>query len=442
MSQQRAQVWSVGQLTTRIKQILEAQSWEFWIRGEISNLRGSPRGHSYFTLKDEYAQLSCVAFSGRAHAFQASLLEGRQVLAWGQISVYPQRGNYQLVVQHMMDDGVGRIQQEFERLRQQLTAEGLFAQEKKQPLPRVPRTVAFLTSATGAVIQDFTSNLHGRGWKGKILLIPAVVQGADAPANLREGLELAKGIHGLELLVIGRGGGSLEDLSCFNDEQLVRDVAAFPLPIISAVGHETDTVLTDFAADVRAETPTAAAALILNDYLDFQQRVQRVRNSFAQLFRHHLRQHQTEVLHLRQRLQAFRPDKVLEEREQYVDDLNYRLGLAIERCLQDKVSSVRENVHRLSNAATQSQVPAKESQYLRSFDRLQGLAMAQFENFRARVREAKGRLGAASLPETLARGYSITSKADGTIVRNASSLASGDRLHTRFPDGTAVSVVE
>lgn len=442
MSQQRAQVWSVGQLTTRIKQILDAQSWEFWIRGEISNLRGSPRGHYYFTLKDEYAQLSCVAFAGRTHAFQGSLQEGRQVLAWGQVSVYPQRGNYQLVVQHMMDDGVGRIQQEFERLRQQLTAEGLFAPERKKPLPRVPSTVAFLTSATGAVIQDFISNLHGRGWNGKILLIPAVVQGAEAPGNLREGLALAEKVPGLELLVIGRGGGSLEDLSCFNDEQLVRDVAAFPLPIISAVGHETDTVLTDFAADVRAETPTAAAALILNDYLDFQQRVQRAGNALGQLFLHHLRQHQTQIHHLRQRLQAFRPSKVLEEREQYVDDLTYRLDMAIRRQLQDKTASVREFVHRLDNAATQSQVPAKENQYLRAFDKLQSHVLAGVENFNARVREANGRLGAASLPQTLARGYSITTKEDGAVVSKAGALVTGDRLHTRFSDGTAISIVE
>ena len=442
MSQQKAQVWSVGQLTARIKQLLEGQSWEFWIRGEISNLRGSPRGHFYFTLKDEHAQLSCVAFAGRAPAFHASLQEGRQVLAWGQVSVYPQRGNYQLVVQHMMDDGVGKLQQEFERLRQQLSAEGLFSKERKKPLPKVPSTVAFLTSPTGAAIQDFISNLHGRGWRGRILVIPALVQGAEAPSSLRAGLSLAKEIPGLELLVIGRGGGSLEDLSCFNDEHLVRDVAAFPIPIISAVGHETDTVLTDFAADVRAETPTAAATLVLNSYLDFLQRTQRASNSLLHLLRHHYRQHMTGLLHIRQRLNAFRPAKVLQEREQYVDDLAHRLRLAMARCLQGKVASSREIVHRLTIAATQSQLPAKEGRYLRAFEKLRSLVLSKTEACGVRVREVSGRLGAASLPQTLARGYSITAKEDGNVVRNPKGLSAGDLLRTRFADGSVQSRVE
>ena len=442
MSQESAPVWSVAQVTRWIKQLLEAQNWQFWIKGEISNLRGSARGHYYFTLKDEQAQLSCVAFSGNAANFASCIQEGRQVLAWGDISVYEQRGNYQLIVRHMMDDGVGRIQQEFERLRKQLTQEGLFDVERKKPMPRVPQTVGFLTSETGAVIQDFISNLHGRGWNGKILLLPAVVQGLEAPGSLLAGLELAQEIPRLELLVIGRGGGSLEDLACFNDEQLVRAVADFPLPIISAVGHETDTVLTDFAADVRAETPTAAASLILNDFLEFQQRTQQATQSLHQRIDHFIDQQNSHLHHLRQRLNAFRPAKVLEERDQYLDDLVGRLSLAVERNLQDASSRLRDACQQLTYAATHTQIPTRNRQYLHVYDKIQTYVHNALHNLQDRVTDASERLNSASLPQTLARGYSITTDPKGDVVRSAKSLKSGDLIHHRFADGSVDSKVQ
>lgn len=442
MSEESAPVWSVAQVTRWIKQLLEAQNWQFWIKGEISNLRGSARGHYYFTLKDKQAQLPCVAFSGNAANFERSIQEGRQVLAWGDISVYEQRGNYQLIVRHMMDDGVGRIQQEFERLRKQLTEEGLFDAERKKPLPRVPQTVGFVTSETGAVIQDFISNLHGRGWNGKILLIPAVVQGLDAPGSLRAGLNLAQEIPELELLVIGRGGGSLEDLACFNDERLVREVADFPIPIISAVGHETDTVLTDFAADVRAETPTAAAALILSDYLEFQQRTQQAAQSLQQWLDYFTEQQHSHLHHLRQRLNAFRPAKVLEEREQYLDDLIGRLSLAVARNLQDASTQLRDVSQQLTYAATHTQIPTRKSQYLHAYDKMETLVHNALHSLQDRVTDASERLNSASLPQTLARGYSITTDAKGDVVRTAKSLKPGDILHNRFADGSVDSKVQ
>jgi exodeoxyribonuclease VII large subunit len=442
MSQNAAPVWTVAQLTRWIKQLLETQNWQIWIKGEISNLRATARGHVYFTLKDEQAQLSCVAFSGNAGSFTQSLQEGRQVLAWGEISVYEQRGNYQLIVRHMMDDGVGKIQQEFERLRKQLTEEGLFKAERKKPLPRVPKTVGFLTSETGAAIHDFISNLHGRGWRGRILLIPAVVQGVDAPASLRSGLQLAKRIEDLELLVIGRGGGSLEDLSCFNNEQLVRDVAAFPKPIISAVGHETDTVLTDFAADIRAETPTAAAAIILNDYLEYQQRALSGVQELQYWMDHHLHQMEIQLKHNQQRLQVFRPSRLIEEREQYLDDLLNRLRVGAQRNFLDLSDRIREYRQRLITGAAYSQLTLHKSRSLHLFEKLQTLVFNQFELLKNRTIEAQERLSSASLPQTLARGYSITTNASGKVVRSAKDLKSGDSIQNRFPDGSVDSIVQ
>ncbi len=442
MSQDSAPVWTVGQLTRWIKQLLEAQNWQIWIKGEISNLRTTARGHAYFTLKDENAQLSCVAFSGNAGSFASSLQEGRQVLAWGEISVYEQRGNYQLIVRHMMDDGVGRIQQEFERLRKQLTAEGLFDKDRKKPLPRVPQTVAFLTSETGAAIQDFISNLHGRGWRGKILLIPAVVQGVEAPASLLAGLEIAKEIKDLELLVLGRGGGSLEDLACFNDENLVRAVADFPIPVISAVGHETDTVLTDFAADIRAETPTAAASIILNDFLEFEQRAQSATQALQYWMEHHLQQSEIQLQHARQRLHVFRPSKILEEREQYVDDLSSRLATSVQRNFLDTSKRVQDTFQRLNTLATFSQLSERKSKSLHLFDKVQTLILNKIELLKNRTNEAQERLNSASLPKTLARGYSITMNSSGEVIRSSEQLKTGEQIHSRFSDGSVDSTVE
>ena len=442
MTQESAPVWTVGQLTRWIKQLLEAQNWQIWIKGEISNLRATARGHVYFTLKDENAQLSCVAFSGNAGNFAGNLQDGRQVLAWGEISVYEQRGNYQLIVRHMMDDGVGRIQQEFERLRKQLTAEGLFHADRKKTLPRVPRTVAFLTSETGAAIQDFISNLHGKGWRGRILLIPAIVQGVEAPASLRAGLALAKEVDDLELLVIGRGGGSLEDLACFNDEQLVREVAHFPVPVISAVGHETDTVLTDFAADIRAETPTAAAAIILNDYLEFEQRAQGSTQALQYWMEHHLQQMDIQLRHVRQRLQVFRPSRILEEREQYVDDLTNRLSTSVLRNYRDTCKRVQDAFHRLNTGATLSQISERNSKSLHLYDKIQTLFLNKLELLKNRTNEAQERLNSASLPETLARGYSITMNEQGQVIRSTQQLKSGAQIVSRFSDGSVHSTVQ
>ena len=439
MTQESAPVWTVGQLTRWIKQLLEAQNWQIWIKGEISNLRATARGHVYFTLKDNNAQLSCVAFSANAGNFASNLQDGRQVLAWGEISVYEQRGNYQLIVRHMMDDGVGRIQQEFERLRKQLTAEGVFDADRKKTLPRVPQTVAFITSETGAAIQDFISNLHGRGWRGKILLIPAIVQGVDAPASLRAGLEMAKEVEDLELVVIGRGGGSLEDLACFNDEQLVRDVADLDIPVISAVGHETDTVLTDFAADIRAETPTAAAAIILNDYLEFEQRATAAIQALQYWMEHHLQQLDIQLRHVRQRLQVFRPSKILEEREQYVDDLAYRLSTSVQRNFNDTCKRVRDAFLRLNTVATLSQISERKSKSLHLFDKVETRFQNKLEILKNRTNEAQERLNSASLPETLARGYSITMNTEGQVIRSAKEVKSGDQIVSRFSDGSVES---
>ena len=436
------QILTVTQLTRQIKQLLQQQVGTCWIRGEISNLRSVASGHHYFTLKDSDAQLSAVAFRGNAGGFLPVLQEGRQVLAFGDVTVYEARGNYQLIVRQMMDDGVGRIQQEFERLKRKLSAEGLFDKDRKQTLPPVPARIAFLTSPTGAAIQDFRSNLLDKGWTGEIYVIPAIVQGADAPSSLLAGLAVAEEIPGLELLVLGRGGGSLEDLACFNDEKLVRAVADFPLPIISAVGHEIDFVLTDFAADFRAETPTSAASQIFQSFLDFQQRTQNAYNRLLQITGQEISARWREHHHLLQRLHSLRPQRLIESSAQRLDEMTARFLSIFQRSVQDKQRHLQEGFRQLCHYSPAGILPLLQARVQHASDRLNIKVTHQFESYYNQFDALKTRLETASLSRTLARGFSIAMNAEGMVVTRASSLAPGDLLCTRFIDGEVTSRME
>src|SRR4051812_1800270 len=253
---------SVTEFTRRVKVVLESQVRPGWVRGEVSNLRLQASGHVYFSLKDAGAQLSAVMFRGDAARQDVKLRDGAQVLVYGEISVYEARGNYQLIVRAVLEDGVGRLQKEFEALKRRLADEGLFGAENKIAIPAMPRTVGFITSATGAAVQDFSRILIRRGLRGRVIILSTKVQGEGSAAEMVEMLAQAEALGIFDLLVIGRGGGSLEDLWAFNEEPLVRAVAACVVPIISAVGHEIDFTLCDLAADGRAGTPGAAGGLI------------------------------------------------------------------------------------------------------------------------------------------------------------------------------------
>src|SRR6478735_4457457 len=270
-----SRVQTVTEFTRRVKDLLKGGLPPGWVRGEVSNLRAQASGHVYFSLKDAGAQLACVLFRGDAARQSVKLRDGLQVVAYGEVDVYEARGQYQFIVRALIDDGAGRLQQELERLKQQLAAEGLFAPENKMPLPLRPRTVGFITSGTGAAVQDFIRILTRRGWTGRLVVLPARVQGEGAAAELAAMIRTAEALAIFDLIVIGRGGGSIEDLWAFNEEPLVRAVAVCGVPIISAVGHEIDFTLCDFAADVRAETPSAAAELISSNYLAMVERVTR-----------------------------------------------------------------------------------------------------------------------------------------------------------------------
>jgi len=410
-----AGVISVGEFTRRVKTLLEEGLPAGWVRGEVSNLKQQSSGHVYFSLKDAAATLSAVLFRGDAARQSVALRDGLQVVVYGQVSVYEPRGQYQLIVRAVVEDGVGRLQREFEALKRRLTDEGLFAPERKRPLPPMPRTIGFITSPTGAAVQDFIQILRRRGWRGRLVILPAKVQGEGAAAEMVTMLRAAEELGIFDLLVIGRGGGSLEDLWAFNEEPLVRAVAACGIPIISAVGHEIDVTLCDFAADLRAETPSAAAELISSRFVACAERVARAADLLHREVDARAEAARRRLEHAASRLRLLTPSALVERGYLRIDDQRNRLEAALHR-------SVRERRHALARVAADLVRVSPEMRVRLESQRLLGLWK---------------RLEAASPVSVLNRGFVILRDDAGRPVMRRESLASGTHVSAEFADGRA-----
>ena len=406
-------VETVSKFTRRVKTLLETGVNAGWIQGEVSNLRRQSSGHTYFVLKDAGAQLSCVLFRGDGDRQTVKLQDGQQVLLAGRISVYEARGQYQLIVRSIKEDGVGRLQREFEALKLRLAEEGLFDQAAKKSLPSLALKVGFVTSPTGAAVQDFARIMLRRGWRGKLTVIPAKVQGVGAAAEIASMIEWAVERGKFDVLVVGRGGGSLEDLWAFNEERLVRAVAACPIPVISAVGHEIDFTLSDFAADVRAETPSGAAELISSSYAKIRDRVEVARDGLVDSVAISLRNTRTTVGGLRDRLRLLRPRAQIEQGWLRRDELATRLrtGLA---------SSMERSRHQLSRvqAAMAAQFPGRR---------------IEFESHR--LLSLWKRLQSVSPQATRNRGFVVMRDAQGRPVLKRTEIIDSDEYEAEFADG-------
>ncbi len=410
-----ARAVSVSEFTRRVKQLLEGGLQPTWIRGEVSNLRAQASGHVYFSLKDAGAQLSAVLFRGDALRQTVKLRDGLQVIVYGEVSVYEARGQYQLIVRVVVDDGVGRLQREFEALKARLAAEGLFAAERKKPIPAMPRTVGFITSPTGAAVQDFARIIMRRGWRGRIVVLPAKVQGEGAAADLVAMLGLAAEMGIFDLLVIGRGGGSLEDLWAFNEEPLVRAVAACGIPTISAVGHEIDFTLCDFAADLRAETPSAAAELITSEFVGCVERVRAADEVMGGIVGTALQRAAAALDHARSRLRLLTPAAQIGQGFQRVDELNNRLAAALRHAVQLRRQEYGEARARLAQVSPETRVQLASHQLLSLWKRLQ----------------------AASPVSVLNRGFVLMRDEAGRPVTRRAAVTPGQALAAEFADGTA-----
>lgn len=426
------EVLTVSQLNQRARHLLEDVFPQVWVEGEISNLARPASGHLYFTLKDSQAQVRCALFRQNALKVRQALRDGLAVKVRGKVSLFEGRGDYQMIADAVEPAGDGALRLAFEALKEKLAGEGLFATERKRPLPAHPQRVGIVTSPTGAVIRDIISVFRRRAPQVSLTLVPTAVQGREATAQIVRALALADA-QGFDALILARGGGSLEDLWCFNEEAVARAVAACKTPIVSAVGHETDVSISDFVADVRAPTPSAAAELLAPDSSGLRQRLEslerRLQLRMRQLIAHqHLR-----LDGLTRRLRH--PGERLRQQAQRLDDLEMRLQRALDRQLSQR----RERLARLETRLA-AQHPGRALGLLRQ--RLDALAArlprAMRETLGTRRLELQSQvqtLHAFSPLATLGRGYSILLDERGQAIRSASQTQPGQRLKARLGEG-------
>ncbi|MBP8173061.1 MAG: exodeoxyribonuclease VII large subunit [Aeromonadaceae bacterium] len=428
-------VFTVSHLNSTVRILLEQEMGLVWLTGEISNLVMHSSGHWYFSLKDPGAQVRCAMFRGNNRRVAFRPQSGQQVLVQARLSLYEPRGEYQLVIESMQPGGDGLLQLQLEQLRQKLQAEGLFDLERKRPLPASPRTIGIITSPTGAAIHDLLTVLARRAPALKVILYPAQVQGEQAAEQLCRALMSANQRAECDLLIIGRGGGAREDLWCFNDERLVRCIAQSKLPVISAVGHESDVTLSDLVADLRAPTPSAAAELASPD-----QRQQMV--SLKQL-QHRLKtgwqryeQHQRHRLGLtQQKLRHLHPERRLQQQQQRLDELCSRLQQKAQQALLQRQHGLDSLEHKLQRYSPSLKID-------REHHRLKVCETALRQALRDQMKESQqsyhllmARLDAMSPLKVLARGYSITSRDNGEILHATTQVSIGEKVITRLTDG-------
>ena len=457
--EQTRRVFSVTELTAQIRRLLEKELVGVRVTGEITNLRVQSSGHIYFTLKDAGAQLSCVVFRSEAQVNRALLQEGRKVVLEGQISVYEPRGQYQLRVISAELQGLGALQAAFERLKQKLKTEGLFAQERKRPLPRYPQRIGLVTSPSGAAIRDVLHVVQRRNPALKIILAACRVQGQGAAQEIAAGIRLlnefnrarsttpSPGLRAdsryLDLIVVTRGGGSLEDLWAFNEEVVARAIFESDLPIVSAVGHEIDFTISDFVADLRAATPSAAAELITEGVYSSCQFIAAVNQRIAELAKYKLTAKSQQQNRTAQRLARQHPRRRLNDLLQHLDDLRLSIVRCAKSNARERRLAFRQSVERLSRLAPKRFVRQRREKMTQIQERLYERVHSRFIQATSQVKGLRDRLRLLGPEQVLARGYSITfDAASGVILRQAADAKSGQRLRTRLQDGEVRSRVD
>jgi exodeoxyribonuclease VII large subunit len=412
---------TVGALTSAIRDVLEENLGEVWVAGEISNLRAPGSGHLYFTLKDATATLAAVMFRQEAARIGFALRDGQAVLARGSVTVYEARGQYQLQVVEIQPRGQGTLQQRFEELKRRLQAEGLFELERKRELPVFPETVGIVTSLQGAVLQDMLRILARRAPGLRLLVRGVRVQGIGAEHEIAEAVRTFSRENKVDVLVVARGGGSLEDLWCFNEEVVARALAEAPMPTISAVGHETDFTIADFVADLRAPTPSAAAELLTRDWNDWRETVATLQRRLDRQVRTVLAQQRRHLTGLAESYALREPRRVVREWSQRLDDLRQQLGSAAVRALR-----ARRDLVRLRETELQAHQPRRE-----------------LARRRAHVDHLGARLRALGPQATLDRGYALVLDTDGRPLREAKAALVGKSARIALSKGAvAAAIVE
>jgi exodeoxyribonuclease VII large subunit len=455
----RRTILSVTELTSQIKRLLEGRLGQVWVTGEITNLRAQNSGHFYFTLKDTSAQVSCVLFRGEIQVDRSLLRDGRKVTVHGEVTVYEPRGQYQLRVTKVELEGIGALQVAFEKLKQKLNAEGLFAPERKRPLPRFAERIGLVTSPTGAAIRDVLHVIERRNPALQVILAPCRVQGDGAAREIAEAIRLLNEFHlrcrsfgqdqgrkanaGLDLIMVTRGGGSLEDLWALNEESVARAIFDSELPVVSAVGHEIDFTISDFVADFRAATPSAGAEVITEGVFSSCQFLLEAGERLGQLARKQLEDKRRFGAQITARLVRVHPRRQLNERLQQLDDLQSSLLRCAKQRARQRQVAWRNLAERLSRVRPVLVLKQRREIVGQEVQRLQEQGRHRLRELKNRLATLDARLRLLGPEQVLARGYSITWDAQtGKVLRQAGAIRKGGKLRTRLHRGEVLSQVE
>ncbi|SFU13913.1 Exodeoxyribonuclease VII large subunit [Kosakonia arachidis] len=438
---QSPSIYTVSRLNQSVRLLLERELGQVWISGEISNFTQPASGHWYFTLKDDTAQVRCAMFrnSNRRVTFRPQ--HGQQVLVRANITLYEPRGEYQIIVESMQPAGEGLLQQKYEQLKAKLTAEGVFDQQFKQPLPSPAHCVGVITSKTGAALHDILHVLKRRDPSLPIVIYPTAVQGEDAPGQIVRAIELANARQECDVLIVGRGGGSLEDLWSFNDERVARAIFASRIPVVSAVGHETDVTIADFVADLRAPTPSAAAEIVSRNQLELLRQVQAMQQRLEMSMDYYLAGRNRRFALLNHRLQQQHPQLRLARQQTVLERLQQRMQNALDAQLKRASARQQRVMQRLNQQNPQPRIHRAQSRVQQLEYRLSQNVRDRLSATRERFSTAITHLEAVSPLATLARGYSVTTSPAGDVLKKTRQVKVGDKLTTRLNDGWVESEV-
>jgi exodeoxyribonuclease VII large subunit len=430
-------VYSVSELTSGIRTAIEDRFGQIWLEGEISNCKvWNTTGHMYFTLKDEGAQIKAVMFRTQVRYLRFKPEDGLHVVARGRLGVYEPKGEYQIVCEHMEPHGLGALQLAFDQLKKKLAAQGLFDPARKRPLPALPRRIGIVTSLDGAALRDILKVLRRRAPNASVLIRPARVQGEDAAPDIATGIRMIARVPGVDVIIVGRGGGSIEDLWAFNEERVAKAIAASPVPVVSAVGHETDVTIADFVADLRAPTPSAAAEMVVAAKQEFCNRIDRLGARLRAAARADLekRRNRVHTLSSRRGLASFTTRLAM--RGRHVAEVTHQFRAAIRGAIGARARAHRGLRQRLEQRDLARRLASIRGRLTVAEGRLSGAARLAQHRADARFRTLAGRLETLSPLAVLGRGYAVCwNRSKTAIVRSAASVAPGDAVQVTLAHG-------
>jgi exodeoxyribonuclease VII large subunit len=439
-SQKQPSIISVTKLNRLARQVIESEIGQVWVTGELSNFVAAASGHWYFTMKDSKAQIRTAMFKGANRSVKFTPKAGDKVVVRGNLSLYEARGDYQLIAEHMEPEGLGQLKQAYEALKAKLSAEGLFSMDTKQTIPENVKRLGVVTSPTGAAVHDILNVLKRRNPSIEVILYPSLVQGDSAAQSIADQIHLANKRQEVDLLIVGRGGGSLEDLWAFNEEAVAYAISASVLPIVSAVGHEVDVTIADYVADMRAPTPSAAAELVSTDKSQLQRAISQLELRLASLFKQHLQRFKHDASLVESRLANVHPAVQIKQATQQCDQLQLRLEQLMQQGIAQRQARLENTALRLHHRSPASELKVQQTrlnQLQSSLNNAQNNALIQKRTQLQRIADI---LNSVSPLSTLSRGYSISFKGED-VVKSAAEVAVGDKLSTRLSDGKITSTV-